>query len=230
MSKLLIITQRDPFFIDSFLSELNCSNQITVLDLPNFNKGKIWSIKRAIDLYGLIGFLKLIIERIKISFGDRRKVDSIKIHNPSDMYYYIKKLDKGDFLLSLSAPGLIDTDQIPSGVNAINIHSGGLPKYAGMMPIFWQLFDGKKSITLTFHELAKNIDTGAIYLEKEIKFEESLFKTSVIVKKIAAKVFSNQFLTNRFKISRFQNAESHVLNKFPESKDISSLRKKIKFI
>ena len=60
------------------------------------------------------------------------------------MNSYINNLKQGDFLLSLSAPGLIDTDQIPLGVNAINIHSGALPKYAGMMPIFWQLLDEEK--------------------------------------------------------------------------------------
>ena len=230
MSKLLIITQRDPFFIDSFLRELNFNDQITILDLPNFNKGKIWALKRAVDLYGIFGFFKLIIERIKIFSKDTKKIDSIKIHDPSDMNDYIKKLDKGDFLLSLSAPSLIDTNQIPAGVHAINIHSGSLPKYAGMMPIFWQLLDGKESITLTFHELAKNIDTGAIYLEEEIKFEDSLFKTSVLVKKNAAKIFSEYFLTKKFKILRLQNTELHKLNKFPESNDVSNLRRKIKLI
>lgn len=230
MKKLLIITQRDPFFIDSFLQELNHDNEVIILDLPNFNKGKIWAIKRALDLYGFEGFIKLIFERIRIFFTKRKKINSIKIHKTSDMNSYINNLKQGDFLLSLSAPGLIDTDQIPLGVNAINIHSGALPKYAGMMPIFWQLLDDKNSITLTFHELAKAIDTGAIYLEKEIKFEQSLFKTSVKAKKIAAKVFSEYFLTNNFKILRYQNSESHRLNKFPEYNDVCQLRKKIKLI
>ena len=230
MKKLLIITQRDPFFIDSFLQELNHDNEVTILDLPNFNKGKLWAIKRALDLYGYLGFMKLIFERVKIFFIKRKKINSIKIQKSHEMNNYINNLEKGDFLLSLSAPGLIDTDQIPLGVNAINIHSGALPRYAGMMPIFWQLLDDKSSITLTFHELAKSIDTGAIYLEKEIKFEQSLFKTSVKAKKTAAKVFSDYFLTNNFKVSRYQNSESHRLNKFPEYNDVCRLRKKIKLI
>ena len=54
------------------------------------------------------------------------------------------------------------------------------------------IVDDKNSITLTFHELAKAIDTGAIYLKKKLNLS-NLFKTSVKAKKIAAKVFSEYF-------------------------------------
>ena len=48
MKKLLIITQRDPFFIDSFLQELNHDNEVIILDLPNFNKREDMGDKKGI--------------------------------------------------------------------------------------------------------------------------------------------------------------------------------------
>ena len=33
------------------------------------------------------------------------------------------------------------------------------------MPIFWQMFNGEKDITITAHHLAKEIDTGKIIKE-----------------------------------------------------------------
>lgn len=230
MKKILIITQRDPFFIDTFLQEIKTDCQVVILDLPNFNKGKIWAIKRAIDLYGYFGFLKLILIRIKSLLFDRKKINSIKLSNKDKINPYIKELKQGDILLSLSAPSIIDSSIIPSGVNALNIHSGSLPKYAGMMPIFWQMFDKQKSITITFHELAEGIDTGNIYHEEIMPVGITLFQTSVDAKKVAAKVFSEKFLEGGFKVTRSQTSDKHMLNKFPEKKDIAEIKNFIKLI
>lgn len=231
MKKLLIITQRDPFFIDSFLRnlEVNKDIDIEILDLPNFNKGKLWALKRAYELYGFFGTIKLISIRAR-QFFTNNYISSISLKRSEDLNKYLSALSSNDLVLSLSAPSIIDVKKIPKSVKAINIHSGRLPDYAGMMPIFWQLMNDEKFLTLTFHELAENIDTGDIYHEEHIPTEDSLFELSVKAKIMAAKIFSSKFINGSYETIKKQNSTRHKLNKFPLKHEILELRKKKKFI
>ena len=99
-----------------------------------------------------------------------------------------------------------------------------------MMPIFWQLMNDEKFLTLTFHELAENIDTGDIYHEEHIPTEKSLFELSVQAKIMAAKIFSNIFINGSYGTIKKQTSNKHKLNKFPLKSEILQLRKKKKFI
>jgi methionyl-tRNA formyltransferase len=47
-------------------------------------------------------------------------------------------------------------------IGCINIHSGRLPKYRGMMPTFWQLLHGEQSVTVTIHEMVSKLDAGCV--------------------------------------------------------------------
>ena len=63
---IIFITQRDPFFVDSFFETFDkFGNKYTIINLPNFNKGLTWAIRRTFKLYGLNGFLYLLY--IKLS-------------------------------------------------------------------------------------------------------------------------------------------------------------------
>ncbi len=67
------------------------------------------------------------------------------------------------YLVSNSAtqrfkPPLIATPRI----GAINMHCSPLPAYAGLSPYFWQLFHGEPMFTVTLHQIAEELDTGAI--------------------------------------------------------------------
>ena len=231
MKKILIITQRDPFFIDSFLRNLETNRDIDIkiLDLPNFNKGKLWALKRAYELYGFFGTIKLIFIRVHQFFTNSR-ISSTSLKSSKDLDKYLSALTSNDMVLSLSAPSIIDVKKIPENVKAINIHSGRLPEYAGMMPIFWQLMNDEKFLTLTFHELAENIDTGDIYHEEQIPTEKNLFELSVQAKIMAAKIFSNKFINGSYETIKKQSSTKHKLNKFPLKHEILKLRKKKKFI
>tara|TARA_Y100001935_G_scaffold27304_1_gene20773 strand:+ start:1358 stop:2053 length:696 start_codon:yes stop_codon:yes gene_type:complete len=231
MKKVLIITQRDPFFIDSFLRNLEVSKDIDIeiLDLPNFNKGKLWALKRAYELYGILGTIKLIFIRA-YQFFTVKNISSTSLKSSKDLDIYLSSLKANDIVLSLSAPSIINVKKIPKDVKAINIHSGRLPDYAGMMPIFWQLMNDEKFLTLTFHELAENIDTGDIYHEEIIPTDKSLFDLSVQAKIRAAKIFSEKFMNGSYKTIKKQTSSKHVLNKFPLKQEILQLRKKKKFL
>jgi methionyl-tRNA formyltransferase len=55
----------------------------------------------------------------------------------------------------------------------INIHFSLLPKYRGAAPIQWALMNGEKKTGFTIFKLDKGMDTGPIYLSKEIGIKES---------------------------------------------------------
>ena len=57
-----------------------------------------------------------------------------------------------------------------------------------MMPIFWQILNGNKYITITLHNLDQEIDAGKILIEQKMNVDRTLFDTSV-----AAKNFCRHF-------------------------------------
>jgi methionyl-tRNA formyltransferase len=74
-----------------------------------------------------------------------------------------------DLIISVAAPvifkkGLIE---LPKH-GCINIHHAPLPEYRGMMPNFWQLYHGEKSVGMTIHEINPGIDDGRIILQKGV--------------------------------------------------------------
>jgi methionyl-tRNA formyltransferase len=68
-----------------------------------------------------------------------------------------------DVIVSVAAPEIFRKEilRIPR-LGCINIHSGRLPVYRGMMPTFWQMLHGEPAVTVTVHEMAEALDAGKI--------------------------------------------------------------------
>ena len=61
---------------------------------------------------------------------------------------------------------------------SFNLHASYLPKYRGAAPIQWALINGEQRTGLTTFKLAEKVDTGNIYLQKEVEiFPEDNFGT-----------------------------------------------------
>jgi methionyl-tRNA formyltransferase len=68
-----------------------------------------------------------------------------------------------DVIVSVAAPEIFKAKLLglpPLG--CINIHSGRLPAYRGMMPTFWQMLRGEPAVTITVHYMAEKLDTGDV--------------------------------------------------------------------
>lgn len=72
----------------------------------------------------------------------------------------------------------------------VNIHNGRLPKYRGMMPVFWQMYHGEREIGITIHEMNAKIDDGRILLQRGIPVQpgESLDSLMRRMKGVAAQM------------------------------------------
>lgn len=55
---------------------------------------------------------------------------------------------------------------------AFNLHGSLLPKFRGAAPIQWALIKGEKTTGVTTFALAEKVDTGNVYLKKEIPIED----------------------------------------------------------
>ena len=232
MKNIIIITQIDPFFTSAFLRQFDKYNlSFSVINMPNFNKGFFWGLKRAHDLYGF-GIIKLIFLGIfnKLSFKLKNCIRTYNVSCSDEIDKILDEFGNGGVILSLSAPSRLPIERYKDNFELLNIHCGRLPNYAGMMPIFWQILDGNKYITVTLHNLDKEIDTGKILIEQKINVHKTLFDTSVVAKKISADIFYNWINNPQNKINSIENNEGLQLKKFPNKEDIVRFKKNYKLI
>jgi methionyl-tRNA formyltransferase len=96
-----------------------------------------------------------------------------------------------DVIVSVAAPeifkpALLDIPRL----GCINIHSGRLPTYRGMMPTFWQMLHGEAAITITVHRMAEKLDAGDVLATTlfNIKRSDSLDRVIRETKREGAKL------------------------------------------
>ena len=229
-----IFTQYDPFFKGEFLREFDKKNcKFTVIDMPNFKRGRFAGIRKAITLYGYVGFAKLLwLFVVKYAFVRlKNQEELVKIDSDTQVLNIFQQMQEDDVILSLSAPSRLPVEQIKVDIPKINFHCGALPKYAGMMPIFWQLFNEETFITVTMHDLAHDIDAGEIYGEYQMEARGSLFETSQSAKRLSAEIFAD-FLSSSKKLHLKNTSirQAPQLRKFPTILQVRELAKKRKLI
>jgi methionyl-tRNA formyltransferase len=128
--------------------------------------------RRVLQLYGVAASARLTVKfaaaklrRRSIATLARREgiplVTTPSVNDPG----YVTRLRElqPDVIASVAAPEIF-RDEILSTprLGCINLHSGRLPKFRGMMPTFWQMLDGEPKATVTVHEMAPEVDAGRI--------------------------------------------------------------------
>jgi methionyl-tRNA formyltransferase len=74
-----------------------------------------------------------------------------------------------DLIISVAAPTIFKQELIDiPRLGCINIHHAPLPRYRGMMPNFWQLYHGEKTVGITIHKINSKIDEGEIILQRQV--------------------------------------------------------------
>jgi len=113
---------------------------------------KTYSIKQASILYGID-----VVERSDL--------------NSNDFLSLIQQYN-ADLFISVASPIIFKERliNIPKR-DCINIHNAPLPRYRGMMPNFWQLYHGEKTVGITVHRIATGIDTGDMIVQHFLPVE-----------------------------------------------------------
>jgi methionyl-tRNA formyltransferase len=74
-----------------------------------------------------------------------------------------------DLLVSVAASQIFKREllSVPR-LGCVNVHTGPLPAYRGMLPVFWQMHNGERAITITIHTMTRAIDLGEILSRTEV--------------------------------------------------------------
>jgi methionyl-tRNA formyltransferase len=206
---VVAVTQSDPFFtgafFDSFLQELSAQpvELLEIVVLPNFNETKAALAARLLRLYGPLGFVRLVgrylTARLAVRGGSPRSVEAMaeahgiplrRLRSVNDGAFLAPlREQRVDVLLSVAAPEIFGREALAAAPLALNVHSGKLPEYRGMMPTFWAVLNGDEEIVVTVHEMAEKVDAGGVLAEYPIvvKPGESTFDLGVRAKRIAGR-------------------------------------------
>ena len=150
--------------------------------------------------------------------------------NDPDYIERLKALEP-DIVASVAAPeifkkGILD---VPAK-GCINIHSGKLPIYRGMMPNFWQLLKGEKHACVTVHEMVEKLDAGGVLgtLEWALKENDSLDRVITGTKQDGARLMMDVIL--KIKADEAIAIPLDMSKKdyfsFPKAKDVKAFRKR----
>jgi methionyl-tRNA formyltransferase len=97
--------------------------------------------------------------------------DSIGSPNEAPLVAALKQRAP-DLLVSIACPYILKEAVLTAPrLGCINMHHAPLPKYKGMMPTFWQMFQGERKVGLTIHTMDVKIDEGKALLQDEMEIE-----------------------------------------------------------
>ena len=190
--RVLLVTENDPLYVIEFFKVFFREyprDKFEVLGVTvdeAFHESKLKTAKRIFRFYGPIDFWRLLARYVKAkrsgvtiaSLGKDAGVPEVACTSVNSPEYVARVREmKPDVIVSVAAPEIFKKDILGSArLGCINIHSGRLPIYRGMMPNFWQLLHGEKYATVTVHEMAPKLDAGAIIqvLEFPLKASDTL--------------------------------------------------------
>ncbi len=83
----------------------------------------------------------------------------------------INNVKNGDICFLIGCSQLMTRDIM--AMNKINlvIHESAVPSGKGWSPMTWQILEGKNTIPISLLEVVDKVDSGKIYLQKEMNFE-----------------------------------------------------------
>ena len=196
--RIEFLTQEDPLYIlplfEEFFRNYAGECQITRVSCCRTmgNRSRVQMARELTTLYGYWGFARLLW-RVAISrllgfqkleqqanrffslaqlcraFG----VDYVAVDNPnsSDFVQGIKNRNS-DLIVSVACPFILKKLLLSTPpLGCINIHHAPLPRYKGMMPTFWQLYHGERTVGLTVHYMGEKLDEGDALLQESLTVE-----------------------------------------------------------
>lgn len=204
--RLLLVTEDDPLYVRQFFSEFFalCQREefeICGVTILSTFREPLWKTARRIwRFYGPIDFARLLVRFVRAKVrGDsieRLAKERAIACLPTDSvnapaYVQLVTTLAPDVIVSVAAPEIFRNGILGAPkLRCINIHSGRLPTYRGMMPTFWQLLHGEERATVTVHDMADRLDTGAVLatFDVELRQRDSLDRVITETKRAGARL------------------------------------------
>jgi len=187
MIRVEFLTEEDSLYILPFFEEFlgHYQREFKILQISCApimgSRPKTRLAQELMWLYGVRGLTRLLARHTysKILSGIPRGPNAIRYHsieqacqaygiayakitNPNSEESVRAAMERGaDVIISVACPYILKKEllDVPP-LGCINIHHALLPRYRGMMPTFWQMYHGEKTVGLTIHRMAEAIDVG----------------------------------------------------------------------
>jgi len=194
--RTLFITCDDVFYLPRFFSRVLrqwAPETAAVVVLPPLRDFKT-TVKRSYDLYGPWGFFKNSARYAArraagrlgawvptcrtfsvegVARGHRIPILRPASVNAPDFVTHVRDVLRPDLIVSVAASQIFKEPLLavpPRG--CINIHGALLPRYRGMLPSFWTLFNGEREGGVTVHYMSAGIDDGSIIAQRRFPIHE----------------------------------------------------------
>lgn len=176
--RVLVITEDDPLYVIEFFRVFFAQFPKRDAELIGmtvdkaFHESLLDTVRRMLQLYGWTGVARLSMRYASAKLrGDtieamarRRGVPIIETPSVNDPEYIARIRDlRPDIIMSVAGPEIFSAELLASArFGCINIHSGQLPTYRGMLPTFWQLLNGEPAAMITVHRMVEKLDAGEV--------------------------------------------------------------------
>ncbi len=196
--RVLLVTEDDPIYVIRFFEVFFAEFPRDEFEIVGvtvdraFHEPIAKTARRMLKFYGPLGFVrqglrfawtrarKRSIERLARRAG--LPIEPTTSVNSPEYVARAREL-RPDVIVSVAAPEIFRREILGAArLGCVNIHSGKLPEYRGMMPNFWQLLAGETHATLTVHEMAEKIDAGAVLAEQQVAITERDTLESLIIR------------------------------------------------
>ena len=244
--RILVVTEDDPLYVRQFFSDFFdlCAREgfeVCAVTIAKAFHEPLWKTARRMwRFFGPLDFVRLLgrFARARLR-GDsiaklaaERSIASLPTGSVNDPLYVqrVKNLTP-DVIVSVAAPEVFRAGILGAArLRCINIHSGRLPKYRGMMPTFWQLLHGEKCATVTVHDMAERLDAGDVLatLDFELRERDSLDRVITETKRAGARLMVDVLrqIADGTLSARPLDMRGAGYFKFPTSSDVAAFRRK----
>lgn len=244
---IVIISFDEPFFIPDLFSPIvkNESKNIKgIIVVPpnNPNQKLLKLVKQQFYLRGMQNFLtegiKYALALVKVKLGiSNRSLKTLAVQNSIPCFKsesvndtktieFLKKT-KPDIVI-VQVPEIIEPSVLKlAKIGFINKHASLLPKFRGVLPVFWALLFGERETGFTFHFVDEKLDHGNIIFQRALNV-----KPGDSVESLYAKIFKqagkdlikmiHDLENNRIKTKK---AEQGKYFSFPSNDTIKKFRK-----
>lgn len=247
--RIMLITQDDPFFLPKSINYLaeNLPHDVDlvaaiVLPVSPFGKRESFFRKalKTLNIFGIQFFLFYSLQYLflKLFRPDVRSVlraHDVKIENLHGSINSNTSLElissyQPDLLISIASNQIFKSKLLNIATHGcINLHTGLLPNYRGLMPTFWAMRNGENEIGISVFEVDEGIDSGPIIVQTKLDIRcKSQFQVIQESKQMGVdNILEAIDLTKRNAVVFRQNLVSEgSYFGFPEKSDVKVFKKK----
>ncbi len=180
--RVAIITQDDPFAVPALLEEFlsRRADRIVAVFIAAdpLAPGLFATARRWAGVFDPLSFVRYGLRYLRMKLqGPRPARVAARFGIPTEAVLdvnapeFLQRL-RGlgiDLVISVACPQIFRRELLglpPLG--CINVHSGPLPRYRGMLPTFWVLYHHEPETAVTVHRMNARLDDGPILLRRAV--------------------------------------------------------------